>query len=180
MHAELTGIDHLIDKSHEKSISNMLIGLLIAILVVGITLGLIFRNLILMFLTLILNLIPLIITAGIMGFTNLELRGEITLIFTGGVVIAVDDTIHLLSKFQWERRRGKDVKTALDLALKECGMAILATSLILIGGFFILMRSASFEIFTLGLLVGIIVLITLSVDLILAPTIILKWLKKYL
>ncbi|MDB4303206.1 MMPL family transporter [Desulfosarcina sp.] len=180
MQAELTGIDHLIDKSHEKSISNMLIGLLIAILVVGITLGLIFRNLILMFLTLILNLIPLVITAGIMGFTNLELRGEITLIFTVGFVIAVDDTIHLLSKFQWERRRGKDVKTALDLALKECGMAILATSLILIGGFFILMRSASFEIFTLGLLVGIIVLITLSVDLILAPTIILKWLKKYL
>lgn len=178
--AKLTGIDYLIDKSHDKSISNMLIGLLIAILVVGITLGLIFRNLTLMFLTIILNFIPLIITAGILGFTDLELRGEITLIFTVGFVIAVDDTIHLLSKFQWERKRGKDVESAMYIAIQESGKAILATSLILMGGFFILMKSGSLEIFTLGLLVGIIVLITLTVDLILAPTIVLKWFKNHL
>ncbi len=178
--ANLSGIDFLIDKSHKKSINSMLIGLLLSIIVVGLTLGLIFRNNALILLTLLLNFIPIIITAGIMGYTNLELRGEISLIFIVGFVIAVDDTIHLLSKFQWERKKGKNVEQAMDSAILECGKAILATSIILIGGFFILMISGSLEIFTLGLLVGIIVLITLSVDLILAPVLVSKWFAKYL
>jgi hypothetical protein len=114
-----------------------------------------------------------------MGFTNLELRGATSIIFTIGFVIAIDDTIHLLSKFQWERKRGNNVEKAIILALRECGSAILATSIVLIGGFAVLMLSDFMEIYTLGLLVGIIVFITLSVDLILAPILVLTWFKKY-
>ena len=86
------------DLSQKKSIKNMLLSLFLAMIVVAITLGFIFKNVALMFLSLILNFIPIVITAGILGFTGLELRGEISLIFTIGFVIAVDDTIHLLSK----------------------------------------------------------------------------------
>ena len=68
------------------------------------------------------------------------------------------------------------MENAIKTAVLECGKAILATSIILVGGFFILMGSGSLEIFTLGLLVGLIVIITLAVDLILAPIIIIKWL----
>lgn len=178
--ARLSGIHFLIDISQKKSIQNTFIGLLIAILVVSMTLSFVFKNIALGFLAVFLNLIPLLMTAGIMGYANVDLRAEIALIFTVGFVIAVDDTIHLLSKFQWERKKGHTVETAIRIAVLECGKAILATSIILVGGFFILMGSGSLEIFTLGLLVGLIVIITLCVDLILAPIVILKWFKKLL
>jgi len=178
--AHISGLDHLIDKSHELSINHMMFGLLLAILVVGIVLGLIFKNLSLTILALILNIIPVVLSAGILGLTQLELKGEITLMFTVGFVIAVDDTIHLLSKFQWERKKGASLNQAMDIALSESGKAILATSIILVGGFFILLISNSIEIFTLGLIVGIMSIITLSVDLILAPVLILNWFRKYL
>lgn len=178
--AQLSGIDLLIGISQEKSIKNTFIGLLIAIIIVSITLSLVFRNIALGALAIVLNIIPLVITAGIMGYFGVELRAEIALIFTVGFVIAVDDTIHLLSKFQWERRKGSSIEDAIKKAVLECGKAILATSIILMGGFFMLMQSISLEIYTLGVLVGLIVFITLVVDLILAPIIVLKFFKKFL
>ena len=176
----ISGLDFLVDRAHQERINNMLYGLLIAVIIVAITLGLIYKNLVLTILTLLLNFIPILITAGIMGFMNFELRGATSIIFTVGFVIAVDDTIHLLSKFQLERKKGKNIEQAISLALKESGKAILATSIILIGGFCVLMYSDFMEIFTLGILVSIMVIITLSVDFILAPILILTWFKKYL
>ena len=172
-------MDFLIDRANEERINNMLFGLMIAIIVVAITLGAIYKNITLLLITLFLNFIPIFIVAGIMGFTNLELRGATSIIFTVGFVIAVDDTIHLLSKFQWELKKGEYLQNAISNALHECGKAILATSFLLIGGFAILMLSDFMEIFTLGLLVGLIVLITLSVDFILAPVLLLMCFKKY-
>ena len=178
--ARLSGIDFIIDKSHEKSIKNLLLGLLLAIMFVGITIGLFFKSKVLMILALLLNIIPVLISAGIMGFTGLELRGETALVFTVGFVIAVDDTIHFLSKIKWERKKGETIEKAVQIALLESGKAIVATSIILFGGFFVLTLSGSLEIFTLGLLAGIIIFITLLVDLILAPIIILKHFNRFL
>lgn len=176
----ISGMDHLFDRSHDKRIENMFYGILLAILLVSLTLGLVFKKIILTLLALLLNVIPIIISAGILGFTNLELRAGSSIIFTIAFVIVVDDTIHLLSKFQWHRNRGDSVEQAAHLALKECGKAIIATSIILIGGFVILMLSDYNEIFTLGFLMSIVILITLTIDLILAPLFILKFFKKYL
>ena len=176
----ISGMDHLFDRSHDKRIENMFYGILLAILLVSITLGFIFKKLSITLLALLLNLIPIIISAGILGFTNLELRAGSSIIFTIAFVIVVDDTIHLLSKFQWHRNRGNSVEQAVYLALKECGTAIIATSIILIGGFVILMLSDYNEIFTLGFLMSIVILITLTIDLILAPLFILKFFRKYL
>mgnify|MGYP000996368330 CR=1 FL=1 len=103
-----------------------------------------------------------------------------SIIFTIGFVIAVDNTIHLLSKFQLERKKGLPVELALNHAMQECGKAILATGIILFGGFFVLMFSEFLEIYTLGLLMILVVFIALTADLILAPILILKWFKKYL
>ena len=178
--AKISGMDVLFDHAHQQRINNMFLGLLIAVIVVSITLGLIFKNLAMTVLALILNIVPIIISAGIMGFTNLELRSGTSIIFTIGFVIAVDNTIHLLSKFQLERKRGLTVEMALNHAIQECGKAILATSIILFGGFSVLMFSEFLEIYTLGLLMILVVFIALSADLILAPILILKWFKKYL
>jgi len=158
----------------------MIFGLALAIGIVALILGLLFKNIAVMVLALVLNIIPIIIGAGIMGLTDLELRSGTSIIFTIAFVIALDDTIHLLSKFLWERKQGHCVEKALSLSIHECGKAILATSFILIGAFLILMLSGFKEIFTLGFLTGVIILVTLAVDLILAPVLILKLFKKYL
>jgi len=178
--SRISGMDHLFDRSHDKRIENMFYGILLAILLVSLTLGFVFKKISITLLALLLNVIPIIISAGILGFTNLELRAGSSIIFTIAFVIVVDDTIHLLSKFQWHRNRGDSVEQAVHLALKECGTAIIATSIILIGGFAILMLSDYNEIFTLGFLMSIVILITLTIDLILAPLFILKFFKKYL
>jgi predicted RND superfamily exporter protein len=178
--ARIAGMDVLFDHAHQQRINNMFLGLLIAVIVVGFTLGMIFKNFAMTVLALILNIVPIIISAGIMGFTNLELRSGTSIIFTIGFVIAVDNTIHLLSKFQLERKKGLPVELALNHAMQECGKAILATGIILFGGFFVLMFSEFLEIYTLGLLMILVVFIALTADLILAPILILKWFKKYL
>ncbi|WP_242117374.1 efflux RND transporter permease subunit [Aestuariivivens sediminicola] len=176
--ARISGMDYLFDRAHEKRIQHMLLGLILAILIVAVTLGIIFKKPSITLLALLMNVIPIVISAGIMGFTNLELRAGSSIIFTIAFVIAVDDTIHLLSKFLWERKQGNSVDKALGLAIKQCGKAILATSIILIGGFSVLMLSAYNEMFTLGFLMSVVILITLSVDLVLAPICIIKF-KKY-
>lgn len=176
--ARISGMDFLIDRAHEERIKNMFYGLGFAIFIVAVTLGIIFRNWLLMLLALMLNFIPVYIAAGILGFTNLELRGATSIIFTIGFVIAVDDTIHFLSKFNLGRKEGKNIEDALKNTFHETGTAILTTSLILIGGFFILMHSDFLEIFTLGFIVSVIVLITLFVDLVITPILIEKWFKK--
>lgn len=178
--SRISGMDHLFDRSHDKRIENMFYGILLAILLVSLTLGFVFKKISITLLALLLNIIPIVISAGILGFTNLELRAGSSIIFTIAFVIVVDDTIHLLSKFQWYRKKGDSVEQALNLALKECGTAIIATSIILIGGFVILMISDYNEIFTLGFLMSIVILITLTIDLILAPILILRCFKKYL
>lgn len=178
--ARISGMDNLFDRSHEKRIKNMFFGILLAILLVSITLGFIFKKFSVVILALLLNIIPIVISAGILGFTNLELRAGSSIIFTIAFVIVVDDTIHLLNKFQWHRKLGATVEESIDQALMHCGKAILATSIILMGGFVILMFSDYNEIFTLGFLMSIVILITLTIDLILAPIFILKFFRNYL
>ncbi len=176
----ITGMDYLFDRAHEKRITEMMEGLLLAILLVAVVLGLIFKKWSYTVLALLLNLLPILIGAGILGFTQLELRAGSSIIFTIAFVIAVDDTIHLLSKFQWERKKGASVDLALKTALAECGKAIIATSIILMGGFSILMFSNYNEMFTFGLLMTLILLTTLVVDLVLAPILILTLFRKHL
>lgn len=176
----LSGMDYLFDRAHEQRINNMIFGLALAIVMVALILGLLFRKTAIMIMALLLNIIPIIIGAGIMGFTDLELRSGTSIIFTIAFVIAVDDTIHLLSKFIWERKQGHNVEKALSISIQECGKAIIATSFILIGAFFILMFSGFDEIFTLGFITGTIILVTLAIDLILAPILMLNWFKRYL
>ncbi len=177
---KLSGLDYLFDRTHEQRIENMVFGLLIAILVIALILGLIYRSVPVVIIALTLNIIPIIITAGIMGVTNLELRAGTSVIFTIAFVIAVDDTVHLLTKFMLERQHGKNIKESLSVALQQCGTAIWATSLVLVGAFFVLLFSNLNEIFSFGLLIGIAIIVAFLTDIILTPILILHWFKKYL
>jgi predicted RND superfamily exporter protein len=170
--ARINGLEYLYDRTHAERISNMLVGLLIAILIVTLVLGYLFKDITLAMMALLLNIIPIFLGAGVMGLTNLELRAGTSIVFTIAFVIAVDDTIHFLTKYRWERKRGSDVESAIQATLKQCGSAIFATSAILVGAFLILMVSSLEEIAAFGFLTAVIIILALLLDLLLLPILI--------
>lgn len=169
MNARINGLDYLYDRTHAERIRHMLTGLLLAIGMVTVILGSLFRNFRLALAALLLNLIPIILGAGVMGLTGYELRAGTSIVFTIAFVIAVDDTIHLLSKYQWERKKGASLETALRASVHQCGSAILTTSAILAGAFLILMTSALEEIAAFGFLTAAILVIAFFADILLLP-----------
>lgn len=166
---KLTGSAYLIDKSNEVLSSNLLLGLLSAFGLIALLVGGIFKSLKMLSIVMIVNLIPLIAIAGIMGFMGIDLKISTSVIFTIAFGIAVDDTIHFLSKY---RLAGKDHKTAL-FALKNTylstGRAIILTTIVLIGGFVSLLFSGFMGTYYIGLLVSGTLVFALLVGLFVLP-----------
>ena len=176
----ITGMDYLIDRGHQERIDNMIQSLWQAVLIVAVLIGLIYRSVPLVLLVLIINLLPVFMAAGIMGFTGVELRGATSMIFNLGFMISIDDTVHFLNRFRLERKKGKTVEEAVHSTLYECGNAIIITNLILVGGFAVLMYSGFMEIFAYGELLSTLFLVAMVADLLLMQALILAVFKKYL
>ena len=131
-----------------------------------------------MLISLIANLFPLVIVAGFMGYTGIEMRGSTTILFTIGFVIAVDDTIHFISKYKLLLREGNSKLYCIQRSILEAGRAIITTSIILMAGFIVLIQSQAWDIRMLGILVSMMLGAAVIVDLFLLPLLILKFDKK--
>ena len=166
---KLTGSAYLIDKSNEVLSSNLLLGLLTAFGLIALLVGGIFKSFKMLSIVMVVNVIPLIAIAGIMGFMGIDLKISTSVIFTIAFGIAVDDTIHFLSKY---KLAGKDHKTAL-FALKNTylstGRAIILTTIVLIGGFISLLFSGFMGTYYIGLLVSGTLVFALLVGLFVLP-----------
>src|SRR5690606_17530764 len=110
---KLTGTALLIDKNNEFLATDMMMGLLIAFLVIGFIMGLLYKSISIVVLALIPNIFPLVVIAGIMGYTGIDLKISTSIIFTIAFGIAVDDTIHYMSKLKMELVKGKSLLYAL-------------------------------------------------------------------
>lgn len=174
----VTGTSNLIDKNNEYLAKNMFQGLGIAFAVVALIAGIMFKSLRMVFITLIPNIIPLLIVAGIMGFFGITLKLSTSIIFTIAFGIAVDDTIHFISKLKLELLKGKSLMYALKRTYLSTGKAIIVTSIILSSGFLILILSSFGGTFYTGLLISLTLALALIVDLTLLPVLILLFYKK--
>jgi len=173
----LTGISFLSDKSNNSLKSNMMLSLLFAFAMVSILMALLYRNIKLLIISLVPNIIPLVIAGGVMGFTGLIFNASTAVVFTIGFVVAVDDTIHFLSRFQIERRQAVTIDDAISLTFTKTGKAIIITSLILLLGFLVLFRSLLTGVFAQGVLFSTIIVSALFADLFLLPVMLRKMLK---
>lgn len=171
---ELTGTPLVFDKNSDNVRGNMAQGLGIAFLLVSLLMVLLFRNIKMLFISLIPNVIPLLFGGALIGFFGIELDASTSIIFALAFGIAVDDTIHFLSKFKLEIDKGKMVRTAIRATYRESGKAICLTTLILFLGFSILVTSAYPPTFYIGLLLSAVLLIALITDLLVAPVLIYK------
>jgi predicted RND superfamily exporter protein len=173
----LTGAALMLDKNNKYLVDNTVQGLIISILVVALISALVHRNLRMMIIAIIPNLLPIIIIGGIMGFTGIEMKSATSIIFSIAFGIATDDTIHFLARLKLEIAQGKSVMYCVKRSFLSTGKAVVVTSLILCGGFLSLIGSGFESTYYFGLLVSITLLVAVVTDLLLFPLLVI-WLIK--
>lgn len=166
---KMTGTALLVDKNNGFLATNMVVGLGIAFLLISLIMGILFKSIKMAVIALIPNLIPLIVIAGIMGFTGTTINMSTSIIFTIAFGIAVDDTIHFLSKYKIQLSKRKTTIYALKRTYLSTGKAIILTSLILCGGFISLIFSDFKSTFLIGLYITLTLFVAVISDLTLLP-----------
>jgi hypothetical protein len=169
----ITGTANLIDLNNKTLAVDMTAGLLIAFLVVAIIVGIMFKRMKMVIICLIPNFLPLLMIAGIMGFSGIDLKVSTSIIFTIAFGIAVDDTIHFMTKLRLELAKGRSMLYALKRTYITTGKAIIVTSIILCGGFMTLILSNFLGTFYIGLLISMTLLFAVLADLFVLPVLIM-------
>ncbi len=170
-----TGTGMILDKNTAYVRQNLLEGLGLAVIIVSLLMALLFRNWRMVVISLIPNVFPLLLAGALLGYLGIELEAGIAIVFAVIFGIAVDDTIHFLSKYKLSRNKGLSVDESLRITFLETGKAICLTSLILFFGFLIMLFSIHPPSVTVGLLISITLFSALLSDLFLIP-ILIRWL----
>ncbi len=167
-------------KGTDYLVKNLFLSLGIAIVLIAFIMAFLFSSLRMVFVSLIPNLLPLLFTASIMGYFGISIKPSTILIFSIAFGISVDDTIHYLAKYRQElSQHSLNLREACLLALKETGVSMIYTSIVLFFGFGVFTASEFGGTVALGLLVSVTLLIAMASNLILLPSLILsfdKWL----
>ena len=164
-----TGTGVIVDRNSIYMRDSLLQGLGFAILVISILMALLYRSLKMVLVALVPNILPLMIAGALLGFTGIALEAGVAIVFAIIFGIAVDDTIHILSKFKLVKGRGLSTDEAVKITLQETGKAICLTSVILFFGFLILLFSSSPPAVTVGLLISLTLVSALLCDVFLMP-----------
>lgn len=170
----LTGTGILLDKNAFYVRESLIEGLLIGTLLVAIIMALLFKNLKLILISFLPNIIPLLFAAGLLGYLGIPLEATISVVFAIVFGIAVDDTIHFLGRYKVSRNNGLTKEEALEVTFTETGRALIITTLSLFFGFMVLLFSIHAPSMTIGLLVSVTLLAALVLDLLLLPVLIRK------
>ena len=172
---KLTGKALLYLKGTHYLIRNLIISLSLAILLIALFMAYMFRSFKMIVISLIPNLLPLIITAGVMGFSGIPLKPSTILVFSIAFGISVDDTIHFLAKYRQELIASKwKIKTAVYNALRETAVSMFYTSIVLFFGFTVFMSSNFGGTVALGGLVSVTLLFAMLANLILLPSLLIS------
>lgn len=172
---EITGKALLFLKGTKYLIKNLILSLSLAIILIALFMAFLFRSFKMIIISLIPNLLPLIITAGVMGFTGIPLKPSTILVFSIAFGISVDDTIHFLAKYRQELiANGWRIKKAVYSALRETGISMFYTSIVLFFGFSVFMTSNFGGTQALGGLVAVTLLMAMLANLILLPSLLIS------
>jgi len=175
---QLTGTPVIIDKGGRQISRTIILGLLTAFALIALSMGILFRSVKMAFLSLVPNVFPILLTAGFIGFANIDLNMTTAIVFTIAFGIAVDDTIHFLSRYHQELKAGRSNFLAVRRTFISTGKAIVLTTIILLGGFVSLLFSDFQSTFYIGLFVSMTLIFALITDLSLLPLLLLKKEKK--
>ncbi|MGV9003288.1 efflux RND transporter permease subunit [Flavobacterium sp.] len=175
----LTGKALVFEKGTKYLLDNLVSSLLFAIFLISLLMVFMFRSFKMVVVSLIPNLLPLLITAGLMGYFGIPLKPSTILIFSIAFGLSVDDTIHFLAQYRQElKNHNWKIKKSVFATLKESGMSMFYTSVVLFSGFSIFMLSSFGGTVALGGLIAVTLLFGMLSNLMLLPSLVLTLNKK--
>ncbi len=169
----VSGTSVLVSDLTGNIVSSLQNSIILAFILIGLIMGWLFKDWKLTFISLVPNLVPLIITAGVMGYLGVDIKPSTAVIFTIAFGIAVDDSIHFLARLRVEIGRTANLREALAITTEKTGRAIILTSLILVTGFGTLATSAFTSTMLMGTLTCLTIVTALFADLFLLPSLLL-------
>lgn len=176
---KVTGTSVIFLKGNDYLIQNLIQSMLIALVIISLMMAVLFFSWKMVLISLIPNLIPLIMTFGIMGFTGIRLKPSTIIVFSIAYGIVVDFTIHYLAKYRHSlKKHNWEMKTAIPESLREAGPSIIYTAVALFGGFIIFSASKFGGTVALGVLTSISLLFGMLMNLLLLPSMLLSLEKR--
>jgi hypothetical protein len=167
----VTGTSITVFKGTNYLLKNLFTSLALAIVLISLIMALMFSSWRMVLMSLTPNIIPLIFTAALMGFSGIPIKASTILVFSIAFGISVDNTIHFLAKYRQELKvTGWDIKQSVILALRETGVSMLYTSVVLFFGFGIFAVSSFGGTRAMGILVSLTLVVAVISNLVLLPT----------
>jgi predicted RND superfamily exporter protein len=171
----LTGKALVFQKGTNYLINNLIISLSLAIILIALFMAWMFKSFKMILVSLVPNLLPLIITAGLMGYLGVPIKPSTILVFSIAFGISVDDTIHFLAKYRQELIANDwKIKKSVYGALRETGVSMFYTSIVLFFGFSTFTISSFGGTVALGALVSATLLFAMLSNLLLLPSMLLS------
>ena len=162
-------------KGTKYLVRSLLISLSLAIILISFIIIYMFRSYKMVIISLIPNILPLLFTGGVMGFLNIPIKPSTILVFSIAFGISVDDTIHFLVKYRQELIANNwKIRKSVFSSLKETGISMFYTSVVLFFGFSVFMTSSYGGTIALGGLVSTTLLFAMLANLILLPSLLIS------
>ncbi len=167
----VTGSSVTAFKGTQYLLRNLFTSLGLAIVLISIFMAIMFSSWRMVVMSLIPNVIPLVFTAAVMGFSGIPIKASTILVFSIAFGISVDNTIHFLAKYRQELiSTNWNIRRSVVLALKETGVSMLYTSVVLFFGFGIFSLSGFGGTVAMGVLVSLTLLVAVTSNLVLLPS----------
>jgi predicted RND superfamily exporter protein len=175
----ITGKAVVFQKGTKYLLDNLLQSLLLSVFITALLIAFMFRSVKMILVALLPNLLPLLMTAGIMGYFNIPLKPSTILVFGIAFGLSVDDTIRFLAEYRQSLTRNRwKIKKSVFATIIESGLSMFYTSVVLFSGFSVFMLSSFGGTIALGGLVSITLLFGMLSNLVLLPSLVLTLNKK--
>lgn len=170
---KVTGDTVLYNNMNRSLIESQIKSILLALFTIFLVMSLVFRSFYLGSLSMIPNLIPIFLTLGLMGWTGIHLDTSTIMIGSVAIGIAVDDTIHFMTRYFREISEGRDVEAAIKNTMMNAGKPIIFTTIVVGSGFFVLLFGSFVPVKWFGSLTAVTMFSALIGDLIVLPVVLM-------
>jgi len=178
-HVELTGSSIIFIKGANYMVKNLYESLALAILLIAGVMWVLFRGIRMIAISLLPNLIPLVITAGLMGFFGIPLKPSSILIFSIAMGISSDQTIYFITRYRQElRSTSKSISAIVSDTIRETGISMIYIAIILFFGFGVFAASTFGGTQAIGILISITLFVSMISNLTLLPAFLLSMEKR--
>lgn len=175
----ITGKPSVFQKGTKYLLNNLLSSLLFAFFLTGALVAIMFRSFKMVLVSIIPNLLPLLMTAGLMGFLGIPLKPSTLLVFGIAFGMSVDDTLRFLAQYRLELSRNNwRIKKSVFATFDDAGISMFYTSIVLFFGFSVFMLSSFGGTIALGGLVALTLCFGMLSNLVLLPSLVLTLNKR--